>query len=55
LAGLDASPMGGPSMAATSSSLPGDEPNILFSRPPLLEKLRRLLPARLADWASGAR
>ena len=35
------------STAEESSSLPGDVPNILFNRPPWLEKLLRLLPARL--------
>lgn len=39
----------GPSFTATSSSFPGEVPNMRFSKPPLLEKLRRLLPARLKD------
>lgn len=37
----------GASMAVASSSFPGELPNILFNRPPWVEKLRRLLPARL--------
>jgi hypothetical protein len=48
VAGLfEVSTGGGASMAVVSSSLPGDVPNILFNRPPWLEKLLRLLPARL--------
>ena len=43
----------GASIAVELSSFPGDEPNILFSRPPELEKLRRLLPARLSDGVRG--
>jgi hypothetical protein len=35
------------STAVVSSSFPGDVPNILFNRPPWLEKLLRLFPARL--------
>ena len=53
-AGFGASLAVGPSTAASSSSLPGEVPNILFSRPPWLEKLRRLFPARLmvSRWRS---
>jgi len=38
--------------ATASSSFPGvlELPNILFSSPPELEKLLRLLPARLTDF-----
>ena len=48
-AGPRESPVAGPSLTASSSSFPGDDPNMRFSKPPLLEKLRRLLPARLKD------
>lgn len=40
--------------AAASPSLLCDEPNILFSKPPLLEKLRRLLPASVMDCRGNA-